>query len=74
LQWLGKVSYSLYLSHQVVLLAIAHLLYRQMPMWVILILYLPLALIVAEILNRLIELPSSHLGKTLSVAAARGRV
>jgi peptidoglycan/LPS O-acetylase OafA/YrhL len=70
LLWLGKVSYSLYLSHHVVLLAMAHLLYRQLPMWAILALFLPLSLIVAEILNRLIELPSSKLGKSLSASAA----
>jgi len=70
LMWLGKVSYSLYLSHQVVLLAMCHLLYRQLPMWAILALFLPLSLIVAEILNRLIEMPSSNLGKIMSTAAA----
>jgi peptidoglycan/LPS O-acetylase OafA/YrhL len=70
LLWLGRVSYSLYLSHHVVLLAMAHLLYRQLPMWAILALFVPLSLIVAEILNRLIELPSSNLGKRLSTAAA----
>jgi peptidoglycan/LPS O-acetylase OafA/YrhL len=69
LLWLGRVSYSLYLSHLAVLLTMAHLLYRRLPMWGIVMLFVPSALIVAEVINRLIELPSSELGKKIAAAA-----
>lgn len=66
LQRLGKVSYSLYLSHQIVLLTLAHLLYRQLPMGAIMLLVVPSSLLVADLLNRLVELPSSELGKRIA--------
>lgn len=69
LRWLGKVSYSLYLSHQVVLLTMVHLLYRRLPLWEILVLFVPASLIVAQVLNWAIELPSSELGKKFALAA-----
>jgi peptidoglycan/LPS O-acetylase OafA/YrhL len=66
LQWLGRISYSLYLSHMVVQLTCAHLLYRQLSMWTIMLLVVPLALLVADALNRLVELPSNGLGKRIA--------
>jgi len=68
LRWLGKISYSLYLSHQVVLLTMVHLLNGKWPMAVILPLVIPVSLLVAELLNRFVELPSSELGKRLARA------
>jgi peptidoglycan/LPS O-acetylase OafA/YrhL len=66
LRWLGKVSYSLYLSHLVVLLALVHWLHTAMPLWAILALFVPLSLLVAQILYRLVEMPSHELGKHLA--------
>jgi peptidoglycan/LPS O-acetylase OafA/YrhL len=64
--WLGKVSYSLYLSHQVVLIALVYTLHDKLPIVVILALVLAISLCLAELMNRTIELPSSELGKRLS--------
>jgi peptidoglycan/LPS O-acetylase OafA/YrhL len=64
--WLGKVSYSLYLSHQVILIALVYLLHDTLPMIAILPLVLIASLLAAEFLNRTVELPSSELGKRLS--------
>ncbi len=66
LLWLGKVSYSLYLTHLVVLIATVYLLHDLLPIAAILALVVPLSLLVAEILNRTVELPSSALGKRLA--------
>jgi peptidoglycan/LPS O-acetylase OafA/YrhL len=68
LQWLGKVSYSLYLVHLVVLLSAMYLLHDLLPVWLILILVLVGSAVIADLFNRAVELPSSRLGKW---AAAR---
>jgi peptidoglycan/LPS O-acetylase OafA/YrhL len=64
--WLGKVSYSLYLSHQIVLIALVHVLHDKLPIGVIILLVLLISLPLAELLNRTVELPSSEIGKRLS--------
>jgi peptidoglycan/LPS O-acetylase OafA/YrhL len=73
LQWLGKVSYSLYLVHLVVLLGTVYLLHDVLPMGVILLLALPGSLLAAELFNRAVELPSSEIGKWLAQQLPRGR-
>ena len=66
LLWLGRVSYSLYLTHLVILIGSVYLLHRLLPMPVILLMVIVLALIAAELLHRAVELPSSALGKYLA--------
>jgi peptidoglycan/LPS O-acetylase OafA/YrhL len=66
LLWLGKVSYSLYLIHLVVLIAAVYLLHNLLPIAAILALVVVLSLVAAELLNRTVELPSSALGKRLA--------
>lgn len=66
LQWLGKVSYSLYLVHLIVLIAAVYALHDILPTGVILSLVVVLSLVSAEVLNRTVELPSSELGKRLA--------
>jgi len=58
----GRVSYSLYLSHLVVLLALIYLLHRWLPVYLILIGVPPLALVVAYALFRWLERPAIGLG------------
>ena len=78
LQWLGRISYSLYLTHLVVLLAVVYTLYGVVPMWMILLLVLVLSLVVATIFHHAVEMPSARLGKRMAgrpagkLAAASG--
>lgn len=63
---LGKMSYSLYLWHFVVLLYCVHLLYGRAPLGAILILAFVLSIVVSWCSYRWIELPSIALGRKLS--------
>ncbi len=65
-QWLGKVSYSLYLTHMLVLFTAIHSLDNDMPLPAILGLAFPTCLLVAGIVHRLIELPAMRLGYVLT--------
>jgi peptidoglycan/LPS O-acetylase OafA/YrhL len=73
LQWLGKVSYSLYLVHLVLLIAAVYLLNGTLPIGAVLALVLVGSLFAAELLNRWVELPSSALGKRLALRTAELR-
>jgi peptidoglycan/LPS O-acetylase OafA/YrhL len=66
LVWLGKISYSLYLFHLLVLLTLLHLLAGKVPVPALLILTPPLALLVAAIAFRLIEEPSKLVGRRIA--------
>jgi peptidoglycan/LPS O-acetylase OafA/YrhL len=65
IHFLGKVSYSLYLWHCIVLLYCVHLLYGRMPLGAILCLVLVLIVPVSWCSYRWIELPSIALGRRL---------
>lgn len=72
LQWLGKVSYSLYLVHLPLLLALMRgVAATSQHGWMLLALP-PLALLAAGIFHRLVEAPSQGLGRRL--LPARGRL
>jgi len=73
LQWLGRVSYSLYLTHLPVLLTVLHLGHGRLPLPVILAAALVAALIVAELAHRAIEAPAIRLGRHLTGKAPRPR-
>jgi peptidoglycan/LPS O-acetylase OafA/YrhL len=66
LLWLGRISYSLYLSHVVLLMTLGNLLHRIVPISWILIAMFPLALILADALYRFLERPSIGLGHRLA--------
>lgn len=66
LQWLGRISYSLYLSHLVVLLTLVKTLHSFIPISTILVLSLVLSLAVADFLYRRIERPAVLLGRHLA--------
>ncbi len=66
LAWLGRVSYSLYLIHLPILLAVVHLGYAHWPLSLLLPLYVLLSLLGAEVLYRLVEAPCQRLGHRLA--------
>lgn len=68
---LGKVSYSLYLWHFVVMLYCVHLLYGHLPFGAILCLCFVLSIFVAWCSYQSIEVPSMNLGRTLSNSPGR---
>ena len=63
---LGTMSYSVYLTHFIVLLTLVHLLYGRLPLIAILGLSLAATLVVSAACYRLVELPSMNLGRRLS--------
>jgi peptidoglycan/LPS O-acetylase OafA/YrhL len=65
IKWLGRVSYSLYLTHIIVLLTLIHALRDLLPYDLLVSAVLPLSLIVAGVYWRLIEHPSQSFGKWL---------
>lgn len=77
LQWLGHVSYSLYLTHVLVILTLLHLLYGVVPLAVLLLAAIPLSLGTAHLVYLVLERPSTRLGHRLTRrrdAAARVHV
>jgi peptidoglycan/LPS O-acetylase OafA/YrhL len=71
LLYLGKVSYSLYLVHMPVLLAVMHLFYGSWPNWLLICTGVALAMAISEVFNRLVEKPSQRLGRVAAAAAQR---
>jgi peptidoglycan/LPS O-acetylase OafA/YrhL len=65
LQWLGRVSYSLYLIHLPVLLAAVYGLHDYMPLWMILTLCVPVILVLSAAVHRWVEVPAMALGQRL---------
>ncbi|HEY7127032.1 MAG TPA: acyltransferase [Ktedonobacterales bacterium] len=64
--FLGKISFSLYLYHAIILLAAINLLYGFVNIWLILLLAFVLALVVATVAYSYIEKPAIALGRFLS--------
>ncbi|MDP9128460.1 MAG: acyltransferase [Pseudomonadota bacterium] len=66
LQWLGKISYSLYLVHVPVLLVLRHSLDGRLPLAITYTLFVFTALAIADLSYRFIEVPAIAWGKTLA--------
>ncbi|MET0590132.1 MAG: acyltransferase [Naasia sp.] len=64
-QWLGRVSFSLYLTHATVLIGVVTILGGVVPVWLTLLIVVPLSLLVAECFYRAAERPSHVLAKVL---------
>jgi peptidoglycan/LPS O-acetylase OafA/YrhL len=62
-QFLGRISYSLYLSHAVILLLMINLLYPYMSFVLIVLLSLPIAICISTILYYLVEKPAINLSR-----------
>lgn len=66
LLFLGKISYSLYLYHAIVLLAALHLFFGHLALPVIYALSLATTLLVSPLMYRLVEVPSIAIGRKLA--------
>jgi peptidoglycan/LPS O-acetylase OafA/YrhL len=73
-QFLGRISYSLYLTHAVILLALLHLLHDRIPMSAIIALMWLIAVPVAALSYRWVELPAIGLGKRVAAMLDARRV
>ena len=69
--WLGRVSYSLYLVHTLVIYVITQTIGQAWSVVTTSIVIIPLSLLAAEILARTIEFPSIRLGKKWSTRFLR---
>jgi peptidoglycan/LPS O-acetylase OafA/YrhL len=65
LLFMGKISYSLYLYHLLVLLTMMHIFYQKIPLWMIYLLTLPIGFVIASLSYYLVEAPSIKLSKRL---------
>lgn len=65
-QFLGEVSYSLYLYHLPILLSLLYIFYGKLPLLIIVGLSVPITLIVSRIAWKMVEKPSILLAKNLS--------
>lgn len=66
IKFLGKISYSLYLYHLVVLFSLIYLLYNITSLWVIYVLTIVVSILVATASYHFIEMPFIKLGKKVS--------
>jgi peptidoglycan/LPS O-acetylase OafA/YrhL len=65
-QYLGHVSYSVYLLHVTVLLSLVHVFYGRIPLVVLLPVYFVASFAIATVFNASIEMPSAKMGTWLS--------
>jgi peptidoglycan/LPS O-acetylase OafA/YrhL len=68
-QWLGRVSFSLYLVHMPILATLTFVLGDD-RWWLVAILTLPLALLAAWGFNRIVERPSHRLARAITGAVS----
>jgi len=66
ISFVGKISFSLYLYHPLVLLSCIHLFYYTLPFWSICIITIVFSLVVAYITWKFVEVPSMRLGRSLA--------
>jgi peptidoglycan/LPS O-acetylase OafA/YrhL len=71
MQYLGRISFSLYLVHAIVLVALLRLFYGVLPLPVLLVALWPIALGLATLGERYIERPSVALGRRLTQRTAK---
>jgi peptidoglycan/LPS O-acetylase OafA/YrhL len=65
IHFLGKISYSLFLSHIFILFSLIHLLYERIPMFLICLISIIMTLIISSFMYVFIEEPSIKLGRFL---------
>ncbi len=65
-QFLGKISYSLYLVHGTVLFAFTHAFGTRCPWYIFLAIYLPVTILSAVVMYRYVEKPAMEYGRVIS--------
>ncbi|UVF18403.1 acyltransferase [Microvirga terrae] len=65
LTWLGRVSFSLYLTHLIVLLSIGHAFAGALPVPALLALAVLMSLLVAELFHRMVEAPAINISRAI---------
>jgi peptidoglycan/LPS O-acetylase OafA/YrhL len=65
-QWLGRVSYCLYLSHMVVVLGLVHFFGAIVPPWMLILGGAIASFGVAEVLHRYLEVPCQRFGQRVA--------
>ncbi|MFB7138228.1 acyltransferase family protein [Gottfriedia sp. NPDC056225] len=65
IHFIGKISFSLYLYHPIVLLSFVHLFYYILPLWVIFLLTIAFSILIAYIAWKFVEVPCMQLGRKL---------
>ena len=63
LQWLGRISYSIYLMHTPILMVMFHTLSGRAPLWIIVLSGIATTLATATLMHRLIEVPAMKIGR-----------
>ncbi|MFB9276261.1 acyltransferase family protein [Cohnella cellulosilytica] len=66
LLFLGKISYSFYLYHFIIILALLHALYGVIPVWTICVFSIMATFLVASVMYWLVELPGIKSGRLLT--------
>jgi peptidoglycan/LPS O-acetylase OafA/YrhL len=70
-QYLGRISYSLYLFHPIVLLTMLHLFAGRMPLGWLLVLTFGLCFVVSDLAWRLVERPAVNLARVAAAQAGQ---
>lgn len=65
-QFLGRISYSMYLVHSTILFTLLFLIGRRIPAFAILLIYVSLVVVASEVVYRLVERPSMDGGRWVS--------
>lgn len=64
-RFIGKISYSFYLYHMIVLFALVNMFNNVIPLWIILLLTIIVSFTIAALSYYFVEIPSIRLGKTI---------
>lgn len=73
-QFIGEISYSLYLVHPIVLLTTVHIFYGKIPVPLILLISFLFTMVVSVLCYKFIEIPSIKIGRKLATKNSRGDV
>jgi peptidoglycan/LPS O-acetylase OafA/YrhL len=65
-EYLGRISYSMYLTHGVVLFSMLILLAGRLPIWILAVIFLATVLVVAHLFCILVEEPALRFGRRIT--------